>query len=70
MITVYDHYNAGIRIWNYNANMDLSYIGVKHLRVTLDEQSLQQRGVMLRRAPGDTCYDYVQHLDLAALDRR
>ncbi|CAH2093130.1 unnamed protein product [Euphydryas editha] len=61
---------TGIRIWNYNANMELSYIGVKHLRITLDEQPLHQCGVMLRRAPGDTCYDYVQHLDLAALDRR
>ncbi|XP_064073614.1 katanin-interacting protein-like [Vanessa tameamea] len=61
---------TSIRIWNYNANMELSYIGVKHLRVSLDEQALQELDLMLRRAPGDTCYDYVQHLDLAAFDRR
>ncbi|XP_050347739.1 protein KATNIP homolog [Nymphalis io] len=61
---------TSFRIWNYNANMELSYIGAKHLRVSLDDEALHDRDVMLRRAPGDTCYDYVQHLDLAALDRR
>ncbi|XP_034834983.1 protein KATNIP homolog isoform X1 [Maniola hyperantus] len=61
---------TSIRIWNYNANMDMSYIGVKHVRISLDEEPLHQRAILLRRAPGDTCYDYVQHLELAALDDR
>ncbi|XP_061718879.1 katanin-interacting protein-like [Cydia pomonella] len=58
-----------IRIWNYNANVDLSYIGAKHCRISLDGNPLQSRPILLRRAPGDTCYDYVQQLDLQAEDR-
>ncbi|XP_049875890.1 katanin-interacting protein-like [Pectinophora gossypiella] len=61
---------TSIRIWNYNANMELSYIGGKHARVFLDEAPLHYRPVLLRRAPGDTCYDYVHQLELAALDDR
>ncbi|XP_073961284.1 protein KATNIP homolog [Choristoneura fumiferana] len=59
-----------IRIWNYNANVDLSYIGAKHCRVCLDGAPLSCRPLLLRRAPGDTCYDYVQQLDLQAVDDR
>ncbi|XP_045523373.1 katanin-interacting protein-like [Pieris brassicae] len=61
---------TGIRIWNYNANMELSYIGVKDLRVTLDGALLNQRPILLRRAPGDTFYDYLQHIDLSSMDDR
>ncbi|KAI5638467.1 hypothetical protein NE865_08933 [Phthorimaea operculella] len=60
----------GIRLWNYNANMELSYIGVKHARVFLDDAPLHHRPVLLRRAPGEACYDYVHQLDLAAIDDR
>ncbi|XP_047992808.1 katanin-interacting protein-like [Leguminivora glycinivorella] len=58
-----------IRIWNYNANVDLSYIGAKHCRISLDGNPLQTHPILLRRAPGDTCYDYVQQFDLQAEDR-
>ncbi|XP_023945111.2 katanin-interacting protein [Bicyclus anynana] len=61
---------TSIRIWNYNENMDMSYIGAKHIRISLDEEPLNQEAILLRRAPGDTCYDYVQHLELASLDDR
>ncbi|XP_053610778.1 katanin-interacting protein-like isoform X2 [Plodia interpunctella] len=61
---------TGIRLWNYNANMELSYIGVKHARLYLDDVSLHQRPALLRRAPGDTCYDFVHQLELTALDDR
>ncbi|CAB3234277.1 unnamed protein product [Arctia plantaginis] len=61
---------TSIRIWNYNANMELSYIGVKHARVALDDVSLHYRPLLLRRAPGDTCYDYVQQIQLPAIDDR
>ncbi|XP_030026021.2 katanin-interacting protein isoform X1 [Manduca sexta] len=61
---------TGIRIWNYNANMELSYMGAKHARVSLDGAELHYRPLLLRRAPGDTCYDFVQHVELAAIDDR
>lgn len=60
----------GMRIWNYNANMELSYIGAKHAKVQLDSDPLNYRPLLLRRAPGDTCYDFVQQADLSALDDR
>ncbi|CAH2250126.1 jg6849 [Pararge aegeria aegeria] len=61
---------TSIRIWNYNASMEMSYIGAKHVRISLDEEPLHQQAILLRRAPGDTSYDYVQHLELATLDDR
>ncbi|XP_028178401.1 protein KIAA0556-like [Ostrinia furnacalis] len=61
---------TSIRIWNYNANMELSYIGAKHARISLDGVPLHYRPVLLRRAPGDTCYDYVHQLELANIDDR
>ncbi|VVD03984.1 unnamed protein product, partial [Leptidea sinapis] len=61
---------TGIRIWNYNASMELSYIGAKHMRVSLDGAALNSRPLLLRRAPGDTCYDYLQAIDLSAIDDR
>ncbi|CAH2044044.1 unnamed protein product, partial [Iphiclides podalirius] len=59
---------SSIRIWNYNANLEFSYIGVKHVRFHLDGRPLHYRPLLLRRAPGETCYDFVQQLDLAAID--
>lgn len=50
--------------------MELSYIGAKHVRVSLDGAPLHYRPALLRRAPGDTCYDYVHQLELQALDDR
>lgn len=61
---------TSIRIWNYNANMELSYIGAKHARIFLDGSELHYRPILLRRAPGDTCYDYVHHIDFSAIDDR
>ncbi|CAK1587143.1 unnamed protein product [Parnassius mnemosyne] len=61
---------SSVRVWNYNANMELSYIGAKHVRLHLDGNPLNYRPILLRRAPGDTCYDYVQQLELAAIDDR
>ncbi|CAH0588915.1 unnamed protein product [Chrysodeixis includens] len=61
---------TSIRLWNYNANMELSYIGAKHARISLDGTALHYRPLLLRRAPGDTCYDYVQQIDLLTIDDR
>ncbi|KPI99843.1 Uncharacterized protein KIAA0556 [Papilio xuthus] len=61
---------TSIRIWNYNGSLELSYIGAKHARVYVDGGALHCRPLLLRRAPGDTAYDYVQHIDLADIDDR
>ncbi|CAG9788853.1 unnamed protein product [Diatraea saccharalis] len=61
---------TSIRIWNYNANMELSYMGCKHMRVWMDGAPLNWRPALVRRAPGDTCYDYVHQFDFTTLDDR
>ncbi|XP_013148372.1 PREDICTED: uncharacterized protein KIAA0556-like [Papilio polytes] len=61
---------TSIRMWNYNGSLELSYIGAKHVRVYVDGGALHCRPLLLRRAPGDTAYDYVQHIDLADIDDR
>ncbi|KAL4707890.1 hypothetical protein ACJJTC_010325 [Scirpophaga incertulas] len=61
---------TSVRVWNYNASMELSYIGAKHATVSVDGAPLQYRPALLRRAPGAACYDFVQQLQLAAIDDR
>ncbi|CAG9564535.1 unnamed protein product [Danaus chrysippus] len=56
---------TGIRVWNYNASLQLSYCGVRHM--SLAAGSLVRR-VLLRRAPGDGAYDHVQCVDLYGPD--
>ncbi|KAM3965817.1 protein KATNIP homolog [Aphomia sociella] len=53
---------TSIRIWNYNANLELSYIGARDARLSVEAGG--GHPILLRRAPGDTCYDYVQQLEL------
>lgn len=50
--------------------MELTYVGVKYIKIELDDETIEFRSVLLRRAPGNIFYDYVQELDLAALDER
>ena len=46
---------TGLKIWNYNANLDDSFMGVKRLVVSLDGQMLSpSHGFLIRKAPGDT----------------
>ncbi|XP_066139733.1 protein KATNIP homolog isoform X2 [Euwallacea fornicatus] len=58
---------SGLRIWNYNENLELSYAGVKILKIFLDNEVvlnpvLQTDYFLLRRAPGNTYYDFVQDI--------
>ncbi|XP_018307585.1 protein KIAA0556 [Mycetomoellerius zeteki] len=69
MITVTfneDVFLTGIRIWNYNASLELSYCGVKQLIIKLDSKQLHDEnysdGFLLRRAPGSCHYDFVQEI--------
>ncbi|XP_014472494.1 PREDICTED: uncharacterized protein KIAA0556-like [Dinoponera quadriceps] len=57
---------TGMRIWNYNASLELSYCGVKQLLVKLDGKILHDEnfeGFLLRRAPGSCHYDFAQEVN-------
>ncbi|XP_025161585.1 protein KIAA0556 isoform X2 [Harpegnathos saltator] len=56
---------TGMRIWNYNASLELSYCGVKQLLIKLDGNILHDKnfeGFLLRRAPGSCHYDFAQEI--------
>ncbi|KAH1015955.1 hypothetical protein HUJ04_007255 [Dendroctonus ponderosae] len=60
-------YLSGLRVWNYNENLELSYAGVKIVKIFLDNQlitnpSLNSDYFLLRRAPGNSFYDFVQDI--------
>ncbi|XP_077263294.1 katanin-interacting protein-like isoform X1 [Temnothorax americanus] len=61
-----DVYLTRMRIWNYNASLELSYCGVKQLLIKLDGKQLyadeNADGFLLRRAPGSCHYDFVQEI--------
>ncbi|KAL2718705.1 protein KIAA0556 [Vespula squamosa] len=58
-------YITGMRFWNYNASLELSYCGVKHLFIKLDGKSIFEEdcdSFLLRRAPGNSHYNFVQEI--------
>ncbi|XP_020277981.1 protein KIAA0556-like isoform X2 [Pseudomyrmex gracilis] len=62
-------YLIGMRIWNYNASLELSYCGVKQLLIKLDDKQLHSdnyEGFLLRRAPGSCHYDFVQEISFVS----
>ncbi|KAF8365490.1 hypothetical protein PRIPAC_83319 [Pristionchus pacificus] len=52
-------------IWNYNASVELSYAGVRNLRIHSNGRT--KRRVVLRKAVGYTYFDFVQDV---SFDRR
>ncbi|XP_026830568.1 protein KIAA0556 isoform X2 [Ooceraea biroi] len=64
-----DVHVTGMRIWNYNASLELSYCGIKQLLIKLDGKHLHGEdfeGFLLRRAPGSCHYDFVQEISLVS----
>ncbi|KAF5285880.1 hypothetical protein FQA39_LY04341 [Lamprigera yunnana] len=60
-------YMSGIRIWNYNESPETTYAGVQAIKILLDGKQLinsarKDEVFLLRRAPGNTHYDFVQDL--------
>lgn len=52
-----------LRIWNYNASQEESFMGVKCISVTLDDTPITAfDDFVLRRAPGCCFFDYVQEI--------
>lgn len=61
---------SGIRIWNYNENLETTYAGVSRMKILLDGKLLKSSlnvvdddVYLLRRAPGNLNYDYVQDIN-------
>ncbi|KAI4500297.1 hypothetical protein M0802_004714 [Mischocyttarus mexicanus] len=60
-----DVYITGMRFWNYNASLELSYCGVKHLFIKLDGKPIFEEdydSFLLRRAPGNCHYYFAQEI--------
>ncbi|CAD5110948.1 DgyrCDS304 [Dimorphilus gyrociliatus] len=54
---------CGIRIWNYNKSLDDTYRGVKCMKIELDGRDISPPGgVLIRKGPGQTCFDFVQEV--------
>lgn len=56
---------AGLRIWNYNQSTETTYAGVRTIKILLDKKPLINHLAgdeifLLRRAPGNIHYDFVQ----------
>jgi hypothetical protein len=52
---------TGIRIWNYNPNLDESFVGIKWLKIESDGNCLSPaQGYLIRKAPGSALFDYGQ----------
>lgn len=58
----------GLRIWNYNSSLELSYCGAKEIQINLDDKLINKRPLVLRRAPGNVNYDFVQEILLTSID--
>ncbi|CAH0564254.1 unnamed protein product [Brassicogethes aeneus] len=60
-------YISGIRVWNYNENLEMTYAGVRTLKIRLDGNDvinnlIQNNEFLLRRAPGNTEYNFGQEI--------
>ncbi|XP_039251765.2 katanin-interacting protein-like [Styela clava] len=60
----------GIRVWNYNRSVDDTYKGVKLIDILLDGRAISSsQGILLRKAPGHTEYDFAQDILFITNDR-
>nr|CAD7458597.1 unnamed protein product [Timema tahoe] len=59
---------SGVRLWNYNSSSELSYCGVKHMKLHLDDELVSPGPdgmVTARRAPGNCHFNFGQDVMLA-----
>jgi len=55
----------GVKIWNYNASLDDSYKGARHVHFWLDQTSLSPSDLhLLRKGPGISAFDFGQTIRL------
>ncbi|XP_043231543.1 katanin-interacting protein-like [Amphibalanus amphitrite] len=56
---------AALRVWNYNASQEDSYKGARNCIVSVDNKRVSPaEGFVLRRAPGNTHYNFSQEVAL------
>lgn len=60
-------YVSGLRIWNYNESLEMTYAGVRTIAILLDDKPVinpttLDESFVLRRAPGNEHYDFVQDI--------
>ncbi|XP_077296338.1 protein KATNIP homolog [Arctopsyche grandis] len=58
----------GFRIWNFNSSLESSYVGIKDIHICINGKVLNQAPLILRRAPGNVNYDYLQEVLLSSVD--
>jgi hypothetical protein len=49
---------TGLRIYNYNKSLEDSFRGCKKIRISLDDKCISPDGHILRKAPGNTSFDF------------
>jgi len=61
---------SGLRIYNYNASYEDTYLGAKEIEIYLDGKKPQEfsKRQILRRAPGNVHYDYAQDLMIGCVE--
>lgn len=69
------NYFLGISIWNYNENLEMSYSGVYAMKIYLDGKPLtnindKSEIFLLRRAPGNENYNYVQMISFCEFEKQ
>ncbi|XP_073974517.1 katanin-interacting protein-like isoform X3 [Rhodnius prolixus] len=62
VISVPVHISA-INVWNYNESEELSYAGVKHLKIMIDDKEICEEA-LVRKAPGHCHYKICQKIPL------
>ena len=55
----------GLKVWNFNAGLEDSFCGVKHVRIDID--GITRGTAVLRKAPGEAKFDFAQFLPFARL---
>ena len=57
---------GALKVWNYNAGLEGTYVGVRRLAVTLDGRRLSPpEGFLIRKAPGNDSFDFGQFVDFS-----
>ena len=56
----------GLRFWNYNAGIEGTFCGAKHVLIYAEDNMHSMYDIILRKAPGDVTFDFAQFIPLAA----
>lgn len=65
---------TGLRLWNYNENIEKTFAGVRIMKIFIDNKLFpnpltKDSTFVLRRAPGNVNYDYVQEIEFTNIQQ-